>query len=97
MNKKTLLLRVAEIAVGISITMLCGYFIVDAIALDRVIVRFHHHDLADSPKSFYAALVPRPRSNLTRYFYRIGGSLRPTRHSGGQWSLVQRNRRAKNQ
>lgn len=44
-----------------------------------------------------AALVPRPRSNLIRYFYRIGGALRPTHHSGGQWSLVQQNRRATNQ
>jgi ribosomal protein S27E len=53
-----------------------------------------------TPEDFLArlaALVPRPRSNLTRYFYRIGGSLRPTRHSGGQWSLVQRIRRATNQ
>jgi len=53
-----------------------------------------------TPEDFLArlaALVPRPRSNLTRYFYRIGGSLRPTRHSGGQWFLVQRNRRATNQ
>ena len=53
-----------------------------------------------TPEDFLArlaALVPRPRSNLTRYFYRIGGALRPTRHSGEQWSLVQRIRHATNQ
>jgi len=52
-----------------------------------------------TPEDFLArlaALVPRPRSNLTRYFYKIEGALRPTHHSGGQWSLVQQNRRATN-
>ena len=53
-----------------------------------------------TPEDFLArlaALVPRPRSNLTRYFLGIGGFLRPTRHSGEQWSLVQRIRHATNQ
>ena len=53
-----------------------------------------------TPEDFLArlaALVPRPRSNLTRYFYKIGEALRPTHHLSGQWSLVQQNRRATNQ
>ena len=53
--------------------------------------------ILSTPEDFLArlaTLVPRPRSNVTRNFYRIREALRPIRHSGRQWFPVQRIRHA---
>jgi hypothetical protein len=53
-----------------------------------------------TPQDFLArlaALVPRPRANLTRYFLsQDWGASRPTRRSGEQWYRVQRTRLTRN-